>query len=86
MTFVLSSFQTIVKIKGLMAPFVNVYPLDLNATEAQQATVSALRGLPASLKLAFGFMSDNYPLLGYRRKSVRFSGYSRFVSLRSITF
>jgi hypothetical protein len=55
---------------GLGAPFINVYPLDLNATEAQQATVSALRGLPASLKLIFGFMSDNFPLLGYRRKSV----------------
>jgi len=63
-------------LQGLGAPFINVYPLDLNATEAQQATVSALRGLPASLKLIFGFMSDNFPLLGYRRKSYMFIGWT----------
>lgn len=29
----------------------NVYPIDLGATEAQQITISGLRGLPASFKL-----------------------------------
>jgi len=71
-----ASYLLVGLLQGLMAPFVNVYPLDLNATEAQQATVSALRGLPASLKLVFGFMSDNYPLLGYRRKSYMFIGWA----------
>lgn len=52
----------------------NVYPLDLNASEAQQTTLSGLLELPASLKLAFGFISDIYPFLGYRRKSYMFFG------------
>eukprot|EP00816_Leptocylindrus_hargravesii_P011718 CAMPEP_0196813788 /NCGR_PEP_ID=MMETSP1362-20130617/39237_1 /TAXON_ID=163516 /ORGANISM="Leptocylindrus danicus, Strain CCMP1856" /LENGTH=578 /DNA_ID=CAMNT_0042190171 /DNA_START=40 /DNA_END=1776 /DNA_ORIENTATION=- len=56
-------------LQGLSGPLMNVYPLDLGATEAQQATISSLRGLPASFKLLFGFWSDNYLLFGYRRKS-----------------
>ena len=56
-------------LQGLSGPLINVYPLDLNATEAQQTTVSSIRSLPASLKLLFGFLSDNYQLGGYRRKS-----------------
>ena len=62
--------------QGFSAPFINVYPLDLNATEAQQTTISGLRGLPASMKLAFGFISDNFPLLGYRRKSYMLIGWA----------
>ena len=45
-----------------------VYPLDLGATEAQQTTMSILSILPASLKIIFGFLSDNFPIFGYRRK------------------
>ena len=56
-------------LQGLSGPLMNVYPLDLGATEAQQATVSSLRSLPATFKLLFGFWSDNYKLFGYRRKS-----------------
>lgn len=62
-------------LQGLSGPFINVYPLDLGATEAQQATISSLRSLPASFKLAFGFMSDNLPMAGYRRKSYMFLGW-----------
>uniref|UniRef100_A0A7S4QSJ8 Uncharacterized protein n=1 Tax=Ditylum brightwellii TaxID=49249 RepID=A0A7S4QSJ8_9STRA len=62
-------------LQGLSGPLINVYPLDLGATEAQQATISSLRSLPASFKLAFGFLSDNLPIGGYRRKSYMFIGW-----------
>ena len=62
-------------LQGLSGPLINVYPLDLNATEAQQATISSLRGLPSTFKLLFGFWSDNVPLWGYRRKSYMFVGW-----------
>lgn len=54
---------------GLLGPLINVYPLDLGATEAQQTTLTSLRSLPATFKLIFGFISDNFPLFGFRRKS-----------------
>mmetsp|Transcript_22777 Transcript_22777/g.34518 ORF Transcript_22777/g.34518 Transcript_22777/m.34518 type:complete len:552 (+) Transcript_22777:68-1723(+) len=62
-------------LQGLQGPFTNVYPLDLGATEAQQMTVSTIRSIPASFKLLFGFTSDNFPILGYRRKSYMFIGW-----------
>ncbi len=46
----------------------NVYPHFLGATEAQQITTTSIRQIPASFKLLFGFVSDNVPLFGYRRK------------------
>ena len=55
-------------IEGLSGPILGVYPLDLGATEAQQTTMSILLILPASLKIIFGFLSDNFPIFGYRRK------------------
>lgn len=63
-------------LQGLSGPLINVYPLDLNATEAQQTTISTLKSLPASLKLIFGFISDNFPILGYRRKSYMLIGWA----------
>jgi hypothetical protein len=62
-------------LQGLSGPLINVYPLDLGATEAQQVTVSSIRSLPASFKLIFGFISDNCPVAGYRRKSYMFIGW-----------
>ena len=56
-------------LQGLSGPLIKVYPLDLGATEAQQTTLSSIRSLPASFKLVFGFISDNFPFGGYRRKS-----------------
>jgi hypothetical protein len=35
-------------LQGLSGPLINVYPLDLGATEAQQVTLSSIRSLPAS--------------------------------------
>ena len=63
-------------LQGLSGPLINVYPLDLKATEAQQTTISTLKSLPASLKLMFGFISDNFPIFGYRRKSYMFVGWA----------
>jgi hypothetical protein len=63
-------------LQGLSGPFCNVYPLDLNASEAQQATISSLKSLPSTFKLAFGFLSDNIPLAGYRRKSYMLIGWA----------
>jgi BT1 family len=62
-------------LQGLSGPLINVYPIDLGATEAQQTTVSTIRSLPASFKLLFGFMSDNLPIRGYRRKSYMLIGW-----------
>lgn len=63
-------------LQGLSGPFTNVYPLDLNASEAQQATISSLKSLPSTFKLVFGFLSDNFPLAGYRRKSYMLIGWA----------
>jgi hypothetical protein len=63
-------------LQGLSGPFTNVYPLDLNASEAQQTTISSLKSLPSTFKLAFGFFSDNVPLAGYRRKSYMLIGWA----------
>ena len=62
--------------QGLSRPFANVYPLDLNANEAQQTTISSLHSLPSTFKLAFGFISDNIPVAGYRRKSYMLIGWA----------
>jgi len=60
---------------GLSSPLINAYPLDLGASEAQQTSISAIRSLPASFKLIFGFLSDSKPLMGYRRKSYMMVGW-----------
>lgn len=60
---------------GLSSPLYNAYPVDLGATEAQQTSISAIRNLPASFKLIFGFLSDSTPLFGYRRKSYMLLGW-----------
>jgi BT1 family len=62
-------------LQGLSSVAVNVMPLDLGATEAQQTTVSSIRSLPASFKLLFGFLSDNVPIAGYRRKTYMLAGW-----------
>ena len=63
-------------LQGLSSPLINVFPLDLGATEAQQTTVSSIRSLPASFKLIFGFISDNLPVQGYRRKPYMLLGWA----------
>lgn len=62
-------------LQGLSSPLINVFPLDLGATEAQQTSVSAIRGLPAAFKLVFGFISDTAPVCGYRRKPYMLMGW-----------
>jgi hypothetical protein len=60
---------------GLNRPLLNVYPLDLGASEAQQATINLVVLLPSTLKIIFGFTSDNFPIAGYRRKPYMFIGW-----------
>ena len=62
-------------LQGLSSVIINVLPLDLGASEAQQTTVSSIRSLPSSFKLLFGFLSDNVPLSGYRRKPYMLIGW-----------
>lgn len=62
-------------IQGLNRPLLNVYPLDLGANEAQQATISLVLIIPATMKIIFGFLSDNFPILGYRRKPYMLIGW-----------
>jgi BT1 family len=63
-------------LQGLSAVVVNVLPLDLGATEAQQTTVSSIRHLPSSFKLLIGFWSDVVPIAGYRRKPYMLLGWA----------
>jgi len=62
-------------LQGIAGPLCNVYPLDLGASEAQQTTITSVRLLPASFKLVFGFISDNVPFGGFRRKSYMLMGW-----------
>lgn len=61
--------------QGLSGPLLNVLPLDLGATEAQQITLFSVRTIPASFKIFFGFYSDGHKLFGYRRKSYMMIGW-----------
>lgn len=63
-------------VQGLTYPLLNVYSLDLGATEAQQLTLMTLKGLPSCFKIGFGFWSDNVPLFGYRRKPYLYLGWA----------
>ena len=62
-------------LQGLSGPLINVLPLDMGASEAQQVTVAILTQLPSSFKMFFGFLSDTVPLFGYRRKSYMVIGW-----------
>jgi hypothetical protein len=53
----------------------NVYTLDLGATEAQQAAAALVVMMPATFKIFFGFLSDNYPIFGYQRKPYMIMGW-----------
>eukprot|EP00522_Entomoneis_paludosa_P018274 CAMPEP_0172451296 /NCGR_PEP_ID=MMETSP1065-20121228/9391_1 /TAXON_ID=265537 /ORGANISM="Amphiprora paludosa, Strain CCMP125" /LENGTH=524 /DNA_ID=CAMNT_0013203239 /DNA_START=14 /DNA_END=1585 /DNA_ORIENTATION=- len=63
-------------VQGLTYPLINVYPLDLGATEAQQTTLSSLKGLPSCFKIFFGVLSDTVPIAGYRRKPYMLLGWT----------
>ena len=62
-------------LQGFSSVMVGVFPLDLGATEAQQTTLQSLRNIPSSFKLVFGFLSDNVPIYGYRRKPYMLAGW-----------
>ena len=54
--------------QGVSSGVMTMYLLRIGATEAQQATILSLQSLPGSFKVFFGFISDTFPLFGYRRK------------------
>ncbi|KAL7555416.1 hypothetical protein ACA910_017424 [Epithemia clementina (nom. ined.)] len=60
---------------GMFRTFLNVYPLDIGANEAQQTTCATLAALPAAFKILYGFTSDTNPIFGYRRKPYLFLGW-----------
>lgn len=62
-------------LQGFSSVMAGVFPLDLGATEAQQTTLRSLRSLPSAFKLFFGFLSDNVPIGGYRRKPYMVAGW-----------
>ena len=62
------SYMMVGTFQGLSSGVMTMFLLEINATEAQQLTIKTLRSLPAILKIGFGFLSDAYPLFGYRRK------------------
>ena len=61
--------------QGLIYPLLNVYPIDLGAKEAQQTSLMSLVDLPSCFKILFGFVSDAFPINGYRRKPYMMLGY-----------
>lgn len=61
--------------QGLFRTLLNVYPIDVGATEAQQTTFATIAILPAAFKILYGFTTDNLPIFGYRRKPYLFSGW-----------
>lgn len=68
-------YWTVGIVQGMWRPLLNVYPLDLGASEAQQATLSAIATLPCAFKIVFGFVSDTLPIAGYRRKPYMLAGW-----------
>lgn len=63
-------------VQGLSGPLLNVYPLDLGASEAAQVTLSTIVILPATIKIFYGFLSDSFPIRGSRRKPYMFLGWT----------
>ncbi|GAX28400.1 hypothetical protein FisN_4Hh410 [Fistulifera solaris] len=63
-----ASYLVVGILQGMLRPLMNVWPLDLGATEAQQTTLAQIATLPAACKIVFGFWSDNVPIAGFRRK------------------
>ena len=61
--------------QGLSGILLNVYPLDLGATEAEQVTLSTVVVFPSTMKVLYGFLSDSVPILGNRRKPYMLLGY-----------
>ena len=70
-----ASYLVVGIVQGMMRPVLNVYPLDLGATEAQQTTLASIATLPSALKILFGFWSDNVPIAGRRRKPYMLLGW-----------
>lgn len=62
-------------IQGLSGPLMNVYPMDLGATEAAQVTLSVIVQFPGTIKIAYGFLSDSVPIFGARRKPYMWMGW-----------
>jgi MFS family permease len=75
-------------LQGLFRTLLNVYPLGLGATEAQQTTFTTIATIPAAFKIIYGFTTDNLPIMGYRRKPYIFLGWfcvSSLMLLLSLT-
>ena len=70
-------YLTVGIVQGLSGPLLNVYPLDLGASEAAQLTLGSITNFPGSLKVVFGFLSDN--TLGGRRKPYMIVGWTAVV-------
>jgi MFS family permease len=69
------SYLAVGIMQGMLRPLLNVYPIDLGATEAQQTMIASIATLPSALKIIFGFVSDNVPIYGYRRKPYMLLGW-----------
>jgi BT1 family len=70
--------------QGLVKTFLNVYPLDCGATESQQTTLASITTLPCAMKILYGFISDNVPVCGYRRKPYILLGWLLASSMATI--
>ena len=75
---------------GIVSAFIvnplNVYMIEvLHAEPTVQSTITILRGLPWSMKLFFGFLSDSCPIAGLHRKPYTTMG-SLLFSMAYLTY
>jgi len=68
-------YLTVGVVQGLTGPLLNVYPLNLGATEAAQVTLSTIVSFPSIFKILYGFLSDSVPICGMRRKPYMILGW-----------
>ncbi|OQR91136.1 folate-Biopterin Transporter (FBT) family [Thraustotheca clavata] len=55
--------------------FIEYYPRQLQASDAQLSTIHVLRNLPWTFKVLYGVLADVFPLRGYRFKPYMVLGY-----------
>lgn len=77
---VMSYFCVGFSMRFLFTPM-TYYMINLGAQPGEQNVVFVLASLPWSFKLVYGFISDNFPLWGMRRKPYFIIGWATFTTM-----
>ncbi|CAM9557773.1 unnamed protein product [Ascophyllum nodosum] len=81
----MSYFSVGFAIRFLLTPLSYYMVEVLGVNAAQLNVVMTLAGLPWSFKLVYGFISDNFPIGGMRRKPYFIAGWTVYVLMNFIT-